>query len=188
LTNHRRLDTLAGAEEVDGFLREVAGALGGDQDQGAAAIGHQAALQQPERVGDHPRVQHIIDRDRRLEGGARLLRRPFALHDRDHRQLLVRQPIGLHVAQNRDREQSQRAHWHIGLLEPAGELVGATTLWVRPTPERPVSPWVISTVSRRPEAIAAAAWRTWIMNDPRAAAPGGPSWGPRPQCRRPISG
>jgi hypothetical protein len=40
LTNHRRLDTLAGAEEVDGFLREVAGALGGDQDQGAAAIGH----------------------------------------------------------------------------------------------------------------------------------------------------
>jgi hypothetical protein len=31
--------------KVDRLPREVAGALGGDQDQGAAAIGHQAALQ-----------------------------------------------------------------------------------------------------------------------------------------------
>jgi len=45
LANHRRLDTLAGAEEVDWLLREVAGALGRDQDQGAAAIGHQTTLQ-----------------------------------------------------------------------------------------------------------------------------------------------
>src|SRR6202040_2193069 len=41
--------------------------------------------------------------------GSRVLARPFALHDRDHRQLLVRQAIGLHVAQHRDREQSRRA-------------------------------------------------------------------------------
>src|SRR2546422_578678 len=41
------------------------GALGRDQDQRAAAIGHETALQQPERVGDHPRVQHILDGDRR---------------------------------------------------------------------------------------------------------------------------
>jgi hypothetical protein len=47
------------------------------------------------------------------------------------------------------------------------------TLRVRPTPERPLSPWMISTVSHRPDAIAAAAWRTWIMNDPRAAGPAG---------------
>ena len=51
--------------------------LGRDQDQGAAAIGHQTALQQAERVGDHPRIEHIVDRDRRLESGARVLRRPF---------------------------------------------------------------------------------------------------------------
>jgi hypothetical protein len=44
-------------------------------------------------------------------------------------------------------------------------LVGATTLGVRPTPERPLSPWVINTVSHSPAAIAAAAWRTWIMNE-----------------------
>ena len=55
------------------------------------------------------------------DGGARVLRRPFALHDRDHRQLLVRQAIGLHVAQDRDREQSRRPHRPIGLLELAGE-------------------------------------------------------------------
>src|SRR5438105_7294175 len=41
------------------------------------------------RVGDHARVRYVLDGDRRPEGGARVLRRPFALHDRDHRQLLV---------------------------------------------------------------------------------------------------
>ena len=45
LADHRCLDALAGAEEVNGLLREVAGAFGGDQDQRAAAIGHQTALQ-----------------------------------------------------------------------------------------------------------------------------------------------
>ena len=45
LADHRRLDALAGAEQIDRLLREVAGALGGNQDQRAAAIGHQAALQ-----------------------------------------------------------------------------------------------------------------------------------------------
>jgi hypothetical protein len=45
LADHRRLDTLAGAEEVNRFLREVAGALGRNQDQRAAAIDHQATLQ-----------------------------------------------------------------------------------------------------------------------------------------------
>jgi len=39
LAHHRRLDALAGAEQVDRLLRKVAGALGGDEDQSAAAIG-----------------------------------------------------------------------------------------------------------------------------------------------------
>jgi hypothetical protein len=38
-------------------------------------------------------------------------------------------------------------------------------LRVRPTPERPLSPCVISTVLHSPDSIAAAAWRTWIMNE-----------------------
>ena len=45
LADHRRLDALAGAEQVDRLLREILGALGRGQDQRAAAIGHQAALQ-----------------------------------------------------------------------------------------------------------------------------------------------
>jgi hypothetical protein len=52
----------------------------------------------------------------------------------------VAKPIGFHVTQYRDRKQSRRPHRPIGLLELAGELVGATTLRVRPTPERPLSP------------------------------------------------
>jgi hypothetical protein len=35
--------------------------------------------------------------------------------------MLVRQAIGLHVAQHGDREQSRRPHRPIGLLELAGE-------------------------------------------------------------------
>ena len=49
-------------------------------------------------------------------------------------------------------------------LKPS-DIDGAGTLRVRPTPERPLSPRVISTVSQRPEANAAAAWQTWIMNE-----------------------
>ena len=66
-----------------------------------------------------------LDGDRRLAGGARVLCRPFALHDRDHRQLLVRQARGLPVAQHGNREQTRRSHWPIGLLELAGEVAGA---------------------------------------------------------------
>ena len=84
-----------------------------------------------------------------------------------------------HVAQQRDREQNRWPTPTLTLPRKRGRegrgparLVGATTLRVRPTPERPLSPWVISTVSQRREAIAAAAWRTWIMNEqPPSAIP-----------------
>jgi hypothetical protein len=49
-------------------LREVAGALDRNQDQRTAAIGHQATLQQSERVGAHPRIEHVLDGDPRFEG------------------------------------------------------------------------------------------------------------------------
>src|SRR6266436_3893925 len=126
-------------------------------------------------------TMHILDGDRRPGSApqgrppgdrARVLARPFALHDRDHRQLLVRQAIGLHVTQDRNREQSRRPHRPIGCSNGPARLVGATTLRVPPTPERPLSPCLISTLSHSPEAIAAAAWRTWIMNEqPPTAVP-----------------
>jgi hypothetical protein len=71
---------------------------------------------------------------RRLEGGAWVLARPFALHDRDRRQLLVRQAIGLHIAQDRNREQSRRPHRAIGLLELAGKDRGGRDIAGAPDP------------------------------------------------------
>jgi hypothetical protein len=63
----------------------------------------------------------------------------------------VRQAIGLHVAQHRDREQSRRPHWPIGLLELAREARRRDDIAGAPTPERPLSPCVISSVCTAPK-------------------------------------
>ena len=42
---------------------------------------------------------------------------------------------------------------------------GAAARGGLPTRERPISPWVIRMVFASPASIAAAAWRTWIMNE-----------------------
>jgi hypothetical protein len=119
----------------------------------------------PERVGDHPRVQHILDRDRRPEGGARVLRRPFALHDRDHRQLLVRQAVGLHVAQYGNREQSRRTHRPIGLLELAGDAGGRDHITGAPNAEAAALAMGDQYRLAQPKAIAAAVGRISLVGD-----------------------
>src|SRR5882672_7196184 len=122
LADHRRFHALAGAEDIDRLGLEILGAVGRGQDQRAAAVGDEAALQDAERIGDHPRVQHILDRDRRLHGGARILRGPFTLHHRDHRDLLMGDAVGLHVAQHRDRKHAGRpvdAEWRFELAVQA---------------------------------------------------------------------
>jgi hypothetical protein len=60
-------------------------------------------------------------------------------------------------------------------------LVGDTTSRVRPTLERPLSPCVISIVSHRPAAIAAAAWPTWIVNEQPPTAVPSTHFGVRPR-------
>jgi hypothetical protein len=45
LADHRRLDTLPDADEVDALLWEVAGALGHNEDQRAAAIRYQQLVE-----------------------------------------------------------------------------------------------------------------------------------------------
>src|SRR5439155_6506789 len=57
LADHRRLHALASAEDVNRLARKILGAIGGSEDQRAAAVGDEAALQEAERIGDHPRVQ-----------------------------------------------------------------------------------------------------------------------------------
>src|SRR5258706_395622 len=125
LADHRRLNAFAGAEDVDRLFRKIPGAVGRGQDQRAAAIGDEAALQDAEWIGDHPRVQDIRDRDRRLHGGARVLRRPFALHHRDHGDLLMGDAMGLHVAQYGNRKHAGRRRNAVRQLELAVEAVGA---------------------------------------------------------------
>jgi len=79
-------------------------------------------------------MEDILDGDRRLEGGASVPGGPFALHDRDHRQLLVRQAIGLRVARTNTGIVNKvgDSHRPIGLLELAGgaarcdEIMGAS--------------------------------------------------------------
>jgi hypothetical protein len=75
-----------------------------------------------------------------------------------------------------------RAHRAVGIYSPADVTLN-TGQFAGPTP-----PMGSGMCRLRPEAIAAVAWRTWIMNDPRAAGPGGSSRGPRPRRRRPIWG
>ena len=70
------------------------GAVSRREDQRAAAIGDEAALEQVERVGDHPRFEHVLHGDRVAEAGARVPRRPLALHHGDHGELLVGQTVG----------------------------------------------------------------------------------------------
>src|SRR5450755_2494003 len=124
LADHRRLHALAGAENIDRPGLEILGSLGRGQDQRAAAVGNEAALQDAERIGDHARIQHVLDRDRRLHGGARILRGPFALHDRDHGDLLMGDAVGLHVAQHRYRKHAGRGRDAVRQLELAVQTVG----------------------------------------------------------------
>ena len=65
-------------------------------------------MQDAERVGDHFRVEHVLDGDRLLHRGARILRRPLALHHGDHGDLLMGDAVRLHVAQHRDRKHAGR--------------------------------------------------------------------------------
>ena len=119
LADHGGLDGFTAAQDVDRLLRKILRTVGGGEDQRAAAIRHQAALQQAERVGDHLAVQHVVDRDRVLEGRARILARPFALHHGNHRHLLVRDAVGLHVAQHGDGKERGRTHRAEGRFELA---------------------------------------------------------------------
>ena len=86
-------------------------------------------MQDAERVGDHPRVQHVGNRDRRLHGGAGILCRPFALHHRDHRDLLMGNAVRFHVAQHRDRKHARGCRDTVRQLELSVQAVGAHHAW-----------------------------------------------------------
>ena len=120
LRDHRRLRRLAGAENMDRGLGEIRGPVRRGDHQGAAAVRDQAAFEQVERVGDHPGGEHVLDRERVAVGGARVLGGPAALGHGYVGQLLVGQPVLLHVAQHRDGERRGRAENAVRRLELPG--------------------------------------------------------------------
>src|SRR5229473_3086447 len=72
---------LARAEQINRFLLEVAGALGGGHNDCRAAVTHERAIEQMERVADHPRVEHVVDRDGLAHLRGRIHRRMLAACD-----------------------------------------------------------------------------------------------------------
>ena len=101
LAHHAGLHTLAGAEDVDRVGREILGTFRFGDDQGAAAVGDEAAHQQGEGPGDHPGVHHVVDGNRILEHGARVLTGPFPLDRRHIGDLFDRHTVLIAVAEHR---------------------------------------------------------------------------------------
>ncbi len=117
LRDHGRFRGLPGAEDVYDRLGEVGRPVGRSHDQRAAAVGNQAAFEQVEGVSDQARGQHVVDCDRIAEHRARILGRPPTLGDGDVGELLVRQPVVLHVPEHRNREHGRRPGDAVGQLE-----------------------------------------------------------------------
>ncbi len=88
----------------------------GDQDR-PAVVGDQAAVQERQRPRDHPRLLHILHRDRaalrvrlfRVHDGARVQRRPLPRHHRDVREVLRRRAVAVVVPRHRMRVVRRRA-------------------------------------------------------------------------------
>ena len=54
----------ADARDVDGPFLRVAGTLGGGHDDGGRAVAFEAAVEESQRIGDHPRLLMILEGDR----------------------------------------------------------------------------------------------------------------------------
>lgn len=85
------------AENVDRRLRQVAGTLGGGDDDGSTAVGDKAAVEQMQRIGDPARGLMIREGDRVAHLSQGIHRGPVALGDCDRAELLTGGAVGLHV-------------------------------------------------------------------------------------------
>ena len=81
----------------DRRLAQVARALGRRHDHRDAAVRHQAAVVEVQRLDDPARRVVVGDRHRRAHLGARVLHRPLALPDRDRPELVVGRAEQVHV-------------------------------------------------------------------------------------------
>jgi hypothetical protein len=94
---------LAEAAQVDRRLAQVARTLRRGDDDRDAAVGHQAAIEEMQRL-DHPaRRVVVVERHRLAQLRARVHLRPRPLADRDRPQLVVGRPVQVHVPAQRHR-------------------------------------------------------------------------------------
>ena len=89
---------LGHAHHRDQRLLEVARAVGGADDDGGAAVALQAAVEQPERIGDHARGVMLLDRERFVHHHVAVQDGVLARHHGDLGEVPRRRAVELHVA------------------------------------------------------------------------------------------
>ncbi len=107
---------VAAAEEIDRLVLEIACPVRPHQHARAAAIGHQAAIGRGQRVADHPRAEHVRDRERTMRERRRVEVGPGAGRHRDLGQLLARRAELVHVPARRQRIRRDRMPRLVGGL------------------------------------------------------------------------
>ena len=113
---------LGGAHHVDRPPRQVPGALRRADDDGGGAVALEAAVEQPEGVGDHARGLMVLDRDGRGHDGVAVERRVPAGRHGDLAELATGGPVELHVTTGHGRvelHRRERPHRHLELADDA---------------------------------------------------------------------
>ena len=88
-------------QHIDRRLREVTRSLFGGHDERATTVGDHAAVELVQRIGDQPRVDHVVDGDRVAVARQRVEGRVLAHTDRDLGELLGRGTELVHVTARR---------------------------------------------------------------------------------------
>ena len=92
------LHRLAGADDFHRRALQLLGDLRLDDDQRAAAVADDAAVEPVQRIGDHRRIDHVLDRDDVGQHGVRIVARMVRGRDLDPRQLFAGGAVLMHVA------------------------------------------------------------------------------------------
>ena len=155
------LHRLARAAHADERPRRLAGDLRGDDDERAAAVADDAAVEPVQRVGDQRRGEHVLHRDDLAQHRVRVVLRVVRRRDLDPRQLLGGRAELVHVAASPpSRRCSHRAARTAARTAPPADRSGPRG--DRPAGRRvrgrPAS--VTSATLHFPAAIACAAWPT----------------------------
>ena len=123
------------AFDQDRPLAQRPGALGRGHDHGARAVAVQAAIEQPERLDNHPRVKIVVERHRLLHGGVGIAQRVLAEGDRDGREIVAGRAVFVHVAPRAEGMLRRRAKVaELGTVLARPLIGGDQLILLKPTP------------------------------------------------------